>query len=367
MENQKILLSSENVFDERYNKFINSRRAVTLQNKFKDKSFDERTKKFAFVALVLSLGSTLFSAFSAHFYLLNIFNALGSFSISIILTVIVIGCLEYGKRDSLPQFFKAWFQYKKFDTVNFSIGIGLMALSIGSSFLGSHLIPSQLAASPTTISIDSVSSKYDALILAKNKEAESYFNANNWKGRLDGSSRPTYNKLLSAKSTLEKNKAEAIKEAEASNKQTMIDHENKMESQGVQLGYITLGSELLLILLMGFIEYRDYRAVSQFAHIQNYESNDVEVKEVTTKIVNNTNSHDESRQDENRRVSEKTKPIQVSELRENTPKRKGIVNCKHCSKEYVKNHHKQLYCSDNCRKLAYEKRTGKKFYIKSTS
>ena len=359
-------LSTSNVFDERFEKFIKSRRAAKLEQKFKDRTFDERTKKFALVALILSAGCTLFSAFSAHFYLLNVFNALGSLTISIILTTIVIGCLEYGKRDTLPQFFKNWFQYKSFDTVNFSISFALMALSVGSSFLGSKLIPSQLAPNPALVSADSITEHYNQLKLANEQETTAYFEANNWKGRLDGTSRPTYNKLLNEKITLDNDLKIALSEAKTDNQTIITKHEQSLAKQGVQLGYITLFSECLLILLIGFRELRDFRAISEFANIKNYESDNVK-----TEIVKATSSEDKSRKHENSEVRKHSKkpsePTQSStELKDtgiNVTLLKGVVQCKHCKVDYVKNHHKQKYCNETCRKEAYEMRTGKKLYL----
>ena len=185
----------------------------------------------------------------------------------------------------------------------------------------------------------SINQNYTAAIAAKESEAKKYFENNNWKNKLDGSSRPTYNKLLAEKSQLEKEQKSVIKEAETENKNTLNNHKKDLENSGTQLGYFTLGTEIFLLLLIGFTEYRDFRAISQFSNIENHES-----AEVQTKIVKNTSNTNENRKDENRKVTEETpQPTQVSEKRETASSPKGVVNCNHCSKEYVKNHHKQLY------------------------
>lgn len=360
----KIQLSTQNVFDQRHKSFISSRRAAQLANKFKDKTFDQRTKKIAIVAFSLAAGCTAFSAFSAHFYLLNIFKSLGSPLIAMGLTILILSAIEYGKRDTLPEFFKNWFQYKSLDGVNLGISLGLMAMSITFSFLGSHLIPGQLAPAPDVVSIDSIQGHYSSLITAKANEAQIYFDQNNWKGKLDNTSRPTYNKLIEQKNGLEAKKNEAIEQAKADNKGTLINHENNLKSQGVQLGFITLGSEFLLVLLIGFLEYRDFRAVSQFANIQNHESDNVEVTNVTSK-------QNENRSNENR-TDDKQPTHRTSDLKDNTKVVKtkivnvnGLDNCEHCNKQYKKNHHKQKYCSTQCRKDAWEQKTGKKLYLKN--
>ena len=41
--------------------------------------------------------------------------------------------------------------------------------------------------------------------------------------------------------------------------------------------------------------------------------------------------------------------------------------CKHCNKDFIYKHHKQIYCSDECRAEAWEKKTGKEFIKKRKS
>lgn len=417
MENIKI--STNNVFDERFEKFSQSRRAAKLQQKFKDLTFDERTKKFAVVAFVLTIGCTLFSAFSAHFYLLNIFNSLGSGFVAIALTVIILGCIEYGKRDVIPQFFKNWFQYKSFDGTNLTVGLGLIGLSVVFSFLGSHLIPGKLSPPPTMISVDSVSTHYDNLIEAKANAATTYFNQNNWKGKLDNTSRPTYNKLLDEKLQLESDKTTEINKANTANEETLRQHELKLKSNGIQLGYITLGSEFLLVLLIGFLEYRDFRAISQFANIENHESNEVDVNTIEsqenkeqnsngnhqqsnstntasngsnssstpTNAPSNTNNNDDDEprnkrtivqgfvnrpngqrsNDERQTKEDKNNSIQAKEKPSNGQNQTNNAktkDCKNCGTAFTYKHWNKQYCSDKCRIEAWENRTGKKLQKK---
>lgn len=85
----------------------------------------------------------------------------------------------------------------------------------------------------------------------------------------------------------------------------------------------------------------------------------------------NENRINESRINETEKNTQKTdvkgqKQSDVKETVKNSKEtvKNGIRYCKNCGKPFIPRHHKQLYCSDQCRIDYWEKRTGKKLKFK---
>lgn len=85
----------------------------------------------------------------------------------------------------------------------------------------------------------------------------------------------------------------------------------------------------------------------------------------------NENRINESRINETEKNTQKTdvkgqKQSDVKETVKNSKEtaKNGIRYCKNCGKPFIPRHHKQLYCSDQCRIEYWEKRTGKKLKFK---
>ena len=80
----------------------------------------------------------------------------------------------------------------------------------------------------------------------------------------------------------------------------------------------------------------------------------------TNKDINNSNINNINNSTEN------TKKINDNDYRITKVVSKNLRICKNCNTEYIYRHHKQKYCSENCRINFWEKKTGKKLRKKAT-
>jgi|GEM_PF-3327076 len=337
-------LSVKNVFDDSYKKFVSTSQNQKIIDFFTDKPYFQRTAKLAGLAILLAILCNLISGLTESVFLyekINLFIPKFPLSPALVIALVtaIIVAIEGMKRRTLPQIFRYWFQYREADYINISLYLLAVVISIYLSFNGSQYLP-EMVTKPALQNIDEINAKYDYLIVQAEKDAKDYFEANNWKGKLDGSSRPTYNKLNEAVTDLKSQKLDAEKLVKADNKASTESWESDNEKSGLQLAYITVTSELILFVLVGFLIYRKWRHVAQFANIEYIETADKQVRTIKTK---DKKALDENRLDENRLESD-------------------LRKCSHCNGEYLTRHHKQKYCSEDCRKEAYNKRNGKEKY-----
>lgn len=350
-------VTSKNVFDDSYQNFITASESQSIIDFFKDKPYYERTAKLAAFLAVLAVVCNILSGLTESIFLHQKFSLFIPFmAVSIVLVLAVVLIIEGVKRYTLPQLFRYWFQYKEVDFINLSIYFVAVAASVWLSFQGSKYLPSMVTEAEV-VNVEDVAARYDAMIKEAEQKAEAYFNANNWRGKLDNSSRPTYNQLTEAVTTLKAEKLKAEKATNEENKANMEAWKAENEKDGLHLGYITIASEIVLFLIVGFLIYRKWRHVAQFANIQNVAAEETTIQTIkpsTTGTSTTPSSSSIELHNENRKQVVKTLKVDNNENR----KEAKLRRCKHCNNEYVYRHHKQKYCSDKCRVAAYNKRNG---------
>lgn len=357
-------VTSKNVFDDSYQNFITASENQSIIDFFKDKPYYERTSKLAAFLGVFGFVCNVLSGLTEAVFLHQKFSLFIPFlavAISLVLAVVLI--IESIKRYTLPQFFRYWFQYKSIDFISLSIYLVAVLCSVWLSFQGSQFLPSMVTEAEV-VNIDDVAARYDTMIKEAEEKQEAYFNANNWNGKLDNSSRPTYNQLTETVIQLKTEKQEAIKTEKQDNKAILAAYSEQNEKDGLQLGYITIMAEIVLFLIMAFLIYRKWRHVAQFANIENMEAKETKIRTIRTSTTASStipSSASVNLNNENRKQVVKTLKVDNNENRNGT----NFRRCKHCNNEYIHRHHKQKYCSDTCRIAAYNKRNGTKLKYKA--
>jgi len=345
-------VTSKNVFDSNYKNYVETSKNKQIIDFFKHKPFYQRTTKVAvFLALFAAICSVL-SGFTESIFLHQKFSLIiGNFYIVLILVVLVVLIIEGVKRYTLPQIFRYYFQYKEIDFINLSIYVLAVAASVWLSFNGSKYLPSMVTEAEV-VNVEGVAARYDAMITKAESEVEQYFQQNNWRGKLDNSSRPTYNQLTEAVAALKAEKLAAEAEAKTENKAIMAAYNDQNKKDGLQLGFITIASEIALFLIVCFLIYRKWRFVTQYIA----KEQTIKPSTMASEVVLNLDN-------ENRKQVVKTLKIDHNENRK-TEGNKRL--CKHCNKEYIYRHHKQKYCADKCRVAAYNKRNNTNLKYKAT-
>lgn len=348
-------VTSKNVFDDSYQNFVTASESQKIIDFFKDKPYYQRTAILAAFLAVLAVVCNILSGLTESVFLHSKIALFVPFPlITVLLVSVVVLTIEAIKRYTLPSFFRYYFQYKSFDGVSFGIYILAVATSLYLSFEGSKFLPSLVTEAEVT-NVENVAARYDNEISKAEAEAEAYFKQNNWRGKLDNSSRPTYNQLTEAVIQLKTEKQEAIKTEKQENKAVLEAWNAQNKKDGLQLGYITIASEIVLFLIVGFLIYRKWRHVAQFANIENTEAKTTKISMIKNTMTPSSTSA-LNLKNENRKQVVKTINVANNENR----KEANLRRCVHCEAEYIYKHHKQKYCSDNCRIAAYNKRNGTK-------
>ena len=360
-------VTSKNVFDNSYKNFVTTSESQKIIDFFQDKPYYERTAKLAAFLAVLAVVCNVLSGLTESVFLHQKFSLFVPFlAVSIVLVLAVVLIIEGVKRYTLPQIFRYWFQYKEIDFINLSIYGLAVVCSVWLSFNGSKYLPSMVTEAEV-VNVEGVAARYDAMIKEAEGKAEQYFQQNNWRGKLDNSSRPTYNQLTESVTKLKTEKQEAIKTEKQENKAILEAWKAQNEKDGLQLGFITIASEIVLFLIIGFLIYRKWRHVAQFANIENVEAEQTTIRTVKTTTEPSAtvpSSSSINLNNENRKQVVKTLNVDNNENRK-TEGNKRL--CKHCNKEYIYRHHKQKYCADTCRVAAYNKRNNTNLKYKTVT
>lgn len=313
---------------------------------FTPKPFSQRWKQTNNAGVVLSYLCNILSGLTAltiitflvYQGLRPTLGLIPAITASALLSVSVVAASEVIKRHSLNNFLRNLIQFKQFSFPLFAFVLSACSVSVLTSFYGAKQIP-QLATTlskPKNAELKTAVVDLEKQITELQKEKQEYFEnnkkPNNFGGyRLSSKYMSTYNNMISDISTLKQTKTLVLEDARelALVREKTIKKENTKLSQ--TLGYFALGVELIFILsILGvwFYYWNSYkeRLSSQPTPAQRTGEEEGE------------NSSDENRQgtkDENRQRNR---------------------TCENCGKSYVHKHHKQKYCTDDCRKEAWKRK-----------
>lgn len=317
-----------------------------LEKLFTPKPFAKRWKTTNTAGIVLSYLCNILSGLTAFtiitFLIFQGFKPTLGFLPSIVaaalLSVSVTATSEVIKRHSLNNFLRNLIQFKRFSFPLFTLVLSACSLSVLASFYGARQIPQIASAQSQTQQGESSEEirNLEEEIAKLEKEKEEYFEnnkkPNSFGGyRLSSKYMPTYNAMLTDLSTLRKTKTEAEKkDGEEEAKSQKQEEKNNTELSKV-LGFCALGVELIFVLsiLGNWLYYWNSYKERLSSEPQ---------KEQDENRPEGENNSDENRQgteDENRQRNR---------------------TCENCGKNYTHKHHKQKYCTDDCRKEAWKER-----------
>lgn len=147
------------------------------------------------------------------------------------------------------------------------------------------------------------------------------------------------------------------------NEKTTTDHQSKTTDKANQFRFVTVVLDLLLFILLAWLEFYDYRSFTEFAKLKgdiqkesipfnDNRNNDVRLNDELQNVPFSNN--------EKRTVIKgfRKEPDEI-ENEKRTPQLK-IIGCLHCGNQFERKAPKHVYCSDMCRVTAWESKTGKK-------
>ena len=269
---KKIANFNLNPYDITINSIFKNRKKAKIMDKYKDKSYYDRTARMAFWLFILSACCTLFSGYSEKFYLQEVVgDSIPYSTVAIAVTIAIIVVIEFVKRGAMPQAFAYYFKYGKIDFLTTTIVLVCISISIFCSFEGAKLIPEKLSKGPALLDVDSVKNDYDAQIAAINSSIAKQ-EKTTWKGNITAQANKNISKLNTQKASLIQFRNSELNQVKAENNNIIGNHDSDIAKKGSNIGYATLVCELLLLLIFGFLEYRDFTLYAIDEESQNTES-----------------------------------------------------------------------------------------------
>lgn len=289
MQETKITIHENNIYEEQAKEFYASKKARQLENKYKPLPYEEEYKPLYYLAL---LGSYVFngiSIFTASTWVFSFFFSIlhelpyPTFTASCI-TLIGLVFLEFLQRFCGTRFFRSKIAYNRIKHGFLCGMVGGATVSISLSFFGGLDVVKvattpPIYEAPILENIQAVESKYQVLINDAEKTADNYYQRRKYAGRIATEDAKKYQEYLDKKiayqdsllvavdATRQRNEQKTTK-AKAEYKEALAQYENRTESKGTGLGGFAVVSSILMYLCLWYMETYDFNTVSQYAQFK---------------------------------------------------------------------------------------------------
>jgi hypothetical protein len=395
MENLRIKTSNE--FSESFERFQDSNLFDRLSKKYQIKPFFERYRTLKTISTGASYFINLFSAITAFTCVFVFLETLTqSRIIAGILSAVFLFGVEAFKRLTIPDFFKNWFQFSQVNILKLLCIGGLVLLSVSLSYMGANDAVKMFSPDAVVTNVDSLTNPYNARITILEKQLKEIKRSQSWKGKLTRSGQQAYNKTNDQIAMLQAKVLELDTHTRNKNDQAETIHGEKIITVAWVFALFTIALDSVLILLLWFLEYYDFRSLAEFAKPDtistgtNDETETISTNTSNEPQKNNFKNHKKNGADvpsfngikfnENRTVitgflkksgneydhrNNDLRTDQETESRVIIERGTGI--CKQCQKVFTKNAPKHIYCSDTCRVIAWENQTGKELKRKKVN
>lgn len=357
---------TSNPFSEHFTKFGKTRLFDRLQQKFTPKPYFYKFKTLRLVVLGASfLFHILSAATAAALIFLFVGKLIPNAMFAGAVTLAALVGLELAKRETSGRFFHDALQFGKMSPGLGVVVLGLSAVSIACSYFGAERAVREFTPPPALINADTLTAPIRGQLAAIDGQIADA-KKNTWKGKVTTRAQRTIDRLTRQKDLLVSEFVRQQSRADQRNDATETAHTATTEANASGFALFTLCSELLLIVCLWYLQFYDFRSFAEYcakptpAKIASIGFQDLHTAAQPPAFSHNGNGttspngapHNEAPRrpigflhyDENRQ----TKIVDGANTR----------TCDHCGKSYTYRHHKQKYCSDQCRMTAWETRTG---------
>jgi hypothetical protein len=358
--------STQSEFDQSFEQLQNNVDFQRLNDKFTVKPFYLKYKGlkvflngFSYFIQVVTVSVSFVCVVALLSPMMNIYFAYA------VATGALVG-IEFLKRLTFRPTVKEFLQFKKVAVFNLCLSLSMLAVSLWLTWNGGKETVFLLSDAPTLVNIDSSTQYEKTRINELTAQLNDIKRTQSWKGVLTPKGQTSYNRVTGQIEKLQ-NKIDG-KENDLTNKNdlTTNDHKNKTTATATQFRFVTVVLDILLFVLLAWLEFYDYRSFTEFAKLRNdtdKESNDKRINDNRNNDVrqNDTPQNIPFSMNENRTVIRgfRKDDNDTNEKTINTPQLK-VVGCVHCGNQFERKAPKHIYCSDQCRITAWESRTGKK-------
>lgn len=304
-------------------------------------------------------------------------------------------CIEFLKRMTFKPSVKEFLQFKKVVLFPLSLAVSMLSMSLWLTWNGTHETVFRLTEKPQLLNVDSLTNYEKDRIKQINNDISTAKKIT-WKGKITEKGQKMIDNLTQERGKIQSKLDTKETNLTTKNDQTTSDHLTKTTTQATHFKYLTLCLDLLLFALLAWLEYYDYRSITEFSKLKTLSEN------TTQSVVNDTENTTQSvvelpiqqdyttqsvvnnalRNNAGRTViqgfrRENTTQSVMSNNAPNTTKTtqnvvktsKRVVNgeiiiikkaCENCGETFERKVTFQKFCCEGCRIKFWENRTGKK-------
>jgi hypothetical protein len=260
---QNIHFETKDSYQEAFQAFSQQGLFDRLQDKYKVRPYFQRYALTRSVVLVLTYFLNVFSMLTAFAFVFTLLAALLPAVVAGVLAVVLLAFIEALKRLTVPSFFKTFFQFRRTDPAVAVVIILLAAASCFLSFQGAKDIVRYLSNDQDVTKIDDVKQSYLDQMTKIDQDKKSVLKQT-WKGKLTSEASEQMTSLLLAEDKVRSAMLAAVQDAENTNKEKALQHEQHTQIKSEYFAVIALLLDLSLIFCLYFLEWYDFRSLAEF-------------------------------------------------------------------------------------------------------
>lgn len=383
-------MDKKNIYEQKYNTQQDAAFIEACRDEFKVKPFYAQwastytiLKPIRFLMQMLSA----FTATAAAVFFVYVFC--GSVVWGFVIGGLFMLLIEALKAKTWSIFFHNFLQFRRANALAFGFALAAAALSGFLSFYGAPRFVDQFSPAAAALDIDSIKSikkngedsirqHFSSIADTLEGTANKVHDQNNWKGKTTRDARAHVVALRSAAAATRSDSVNAavnryasmmmqeVKEARDYNSGNMQARAERVALVGFVLGWLTVLIELLVALSVGWEKYYKYRTAKEMVKdLDGGKDNLIADSQFSVPVVRTIKRRplqvaDQRAERVGGGVEDQIIVHSVQEKKQVTNSNIQLPKCVNCGTEFMRNNKKQIYCSDNCRSEAYNKRRRKK-------
>lgn len=335
---QKVSIGADNAYNKEFENFTTSKLFNRLQEKFRIKPYHEENKLLRKVVLCSSYLFNLFSIITSFYFAYSLLNSFLGLVLGLVLSVLMLTTLEGLKRLILPSIFKNYFQFKSKSYLKSALALSMVALSAFFSFHGA-----EVAIKEFTPSAEVATNEYSKIIGSK-QEQQKELSKVKYKGTTTRTALRSIEAIQEEINELRGQESVFLTE----NKQRITVDKRHIEWRALILSLLAVIFDLSLIICLAYLEYYDYRSISEFATIGGKDT-------ATVPTIEQNNDSTEVKELKKNEVSNDSQTIATNKK-----------NCLNCEAVFDVSNPKKKFCSTSCRVKHWNDKNAKVLTVPTT-
>jgi TRAP-type C4-dicarboxylate transport system permease small subunit len=263
---QKVSIGNADSYKKEFENFTTSNLFIRLQEKFRIKPYHEENRLLRKVVLFSSYLFNLFSIITSFYFAYSLFSSFLGLVLGIMLSISMLIILEGLKRIIIPSIFKAYFQFKSKSYLKSIVAVVMVALSAFFSYGGADVAINEFSFNTEVLQIDSIRGYYVGEINLRHEQQEQLSNVK-YKGTTTRTAQKAITALQSEINDLRKQETALLSLEIEEHEGDLKTDKNKKYFHSLIFSLLALCFDLSLIFCLVYLEYYDYRSISEFAKV----------------------------------------------------------------------------------------------------